>query len=217
PACHQFPSSTPKQHLCRVFQVNLATARPACPFCGVKTDEAPLDGTKSIAAKFGAALAEAEAPAPQAQQPRLLPQDAVRKEIELRVRAERKAEEIEKKVTGELSLPPAIKNELVGRESVIAALVEAEAKARSEAEAEQLAYAPSFTEAIERQEAEWRMSLAEALAVGERDTLIGERRRRAEAGTGANGNGLAIAIYAGIAVVLFIMLILIIYALICAL
>src|SRR5262249_10519295 len=142
-----------------------------------------------------------------------------RKEIELRVRAERKAEEIEKKVTGELSLPPAIKNELVGRESVFAALVEAEAKAiaEAEAEAEQRAHAPSFTEAIEHQEAEWRMGVAEALAVGERETVIGERRKRAEAGTGANGNGLAIAIYAGIAVVLFIMLILIIYALIRAL
>jgi len=217
PACHQFPSSTPKQHLCRVFQVNLATARPDCPFCGIKTDEAPLDGTKSIAAKFGAALAEAEARAREAEERRLLAEDAVRKEIELRVRAERKAEEIEKKVTGELSLPPAIRNELVGRESVFAALVEAEAKARSEAEAEQRAHAPSFTEAIERQEAEWRMGVAEARAVGERDTVIGERRRRAEAGTSANGNGLAIAIYAGIAVVLFITLILIIYALISAL
>src|SRR5262249_31656025 len=156
----------------------------ACPFCGVKTDEeGPLDGSKSIAAKFGAALAEAEARAREAEERRRLAEDAVRKEIELRVRAERKAEEIEKKVTGESSLPPAIKTELVGRESVFAALVEAEAKAiaEAEAEAEQRAHAPSFTEAIERQEAEWRMGVAEALAVGERETVIGERRKRAEA------------------------------------
>ncbi|MCI0390568.1 MAG: hypothetical protein MOB07_17625 [Acidobacteria bacterium] len=211
PACHQFPGSTPKQHLCNVFQINLATARPACPFCGFKTDEAPLDGNKSIAAKFGAALAEAEARAREAEERRRLAEDTVRKEIELRVRAERKAEEIEKKITGELSLPPAIKRELAGREDVFAALVEAEAKTR--AAADQRVYAPSFTEAIDRQEAERRISLPKARAA---DKNKG-RRRRAEAETGANGNGLAIAIYAGIAVVLFFMLILILYALIRAL
>ena len=114
-----------------------------------------------------------------------------------------------------MSLPQTINQELVGRESVFAALVEAESKAR--AQAEQRVYAPSFTEPLERQEAERRMAVAEARAVGERESVINERRRRAEAGRGANGNGLAIAIYAGIAVVLFIMLILIIYALIRAL
>jgi hypothetical protein len=211
PACHQFPGSTPKQHFCQVLQVNVATARPACPFCGFKTEEAPLDGSRSIAAKFGAALADAEARAREAEERRRLAEDAVRKEIELRVRAERKAEEIEKKVTGELSLPPAVKRELAGREDIFAALVEAEAKTR--AEAEQRVYA----EVIERQEAEWRKSLPKARAAEDRQTITKERRRRAEAETGASGNGLAIAIYAGIAVVLFIMLILILYALIRAL
>ena len=208
PACHQFPGSTPKQHLCKVFQINLATARPACPFCGFKTDEAPLDGNKSIAAKFGAALAEAEARAREAEERRRLAEDAVRKEIELRVLAERKAEEIEKKVTGELSLPPAIKRELVGREDVFATYAEAKARA----EAEQRVYA----EAIDRQEAEWRMAVPKARAE-ERQYVTEKRRRRVEAETGANGTGLAIAIYAGIAVVLFFMLILILYALIRAL
>jgi len=211
PACHQFPASTPKQHLCRVFQINLATARPACPFCGFKTDETSdetsVDGTKSVAAKFGAALAEAEARAREAEERRRLAEDAVRKEIELRVQAERKAEEIEKKVTGELSLPPGINSELAGRETFFSSLVEAEAKAR--AEAEQRVYA----EAFERQEAKWRIAAAEARAAEERQYLAEERRRRAEAQTRASGNGFAIAIYSGLAVLLFFMLIVILYAL----
>ena len=211
PACHQFPGSTPKQHFCQVFQVNLATARSACPFCGFKTDEAPVDGSKSIAAKFGAALAEAEARAREAEERRRLAEDAVRKEIELRVRAERKAEEIEKKVTGELSLGPIISRELAEREDFFATLFGAEANAR--AEVEQRAYA----EAVERQEAEWRMPAPEVRPAEDRPYMAEGRRRRVEARTAATGNGLAIAIYAGIAVVLFFMLILILYALIRAL
>jgi hypothetical protein len=215
PACHQFPGSTPKQHSCRVLQVDVATARPACPFCDFKTDEAPLDGSRSTAAKFGAALADAEARAKEAEERRRLAEDAVRKEIELRVRAERKAEEIEKKVTGELLMPSAIRRELAGREDVIAARDKAESKAR--VEAEQRVRAPSFTEAIERSQPEWRTSLAESRAAEDRRQISEGRRRRADAGTAANRNGLAIAIYAGIAVVLFLMLILILYALIRAL
>jgi hypothetical protein len=211
PACHLFPGSTPKQHFCRVLQVNLATARPACPFCGFKTEEAPFDGNKSVAAKFGAALAEAEARARDAEERRRLAEDTVRKEIELRVRAERKAEEIEKKVTGELSLPTAINREQGRVEAAFAALVEAEAKARAEAEER------VHAETIERKEAERRMAVAESRAAEEREYVIEGRRRRAAAQTGAYGNGLAIAIYAGIAVVLFLMLILIIYELIRAL
>ncbi|HKQ77409.1 MAG TPA: hypothetical protein VJ810_27165 [Blastocatellia bacterium] len=211
PACHQFPGSTPKQHFCRVLQVNVATARPSCTFCGFKTDEAPLDGNKSAADKFGAALAEAEARVRDAEERSRLAEDAVRKEIELRVRAERKAEEIEKKVTGELSLPPGIRRELAGRDDVFAAFAEAEAKVRTEAGHR------AYTEVIERREAERRIPAGEARAAGERQRLNDERRKQANAATGANGNGLAIAIYAGTAVILFIMLILILYALIRAL
>ena len=88
-----------KQHYCRVLQVNLATARPVCPFCDIKVDEAPTDGVRSMAARFGAALADAEARVREAEERRRSAEEAARKEAELRVQAERKADEIEKKVT----------------------------------------------------------------------------------------------------------------------
>jgi hypothetical protein len=182
PACQLFPDSTPKQHYCRVLQVNLATARPVCPFCDIKVDEAPTEGVRSMAARFGAALADAEARLRDAEERRRLAEDATRKEVELRVQAERKAEEIEKKATRELPLPSANELELARREAV--AKAEAESRARHEAEsrakfeAEQRAYA----EALERQETEWRKAEAEARAreAEERAYEIEERRRRAE-------------------------------------
>src|SRR5262249_2928248 len=99
PACHCFPGSTPRQHFCQTLQIKLATARTACPFCNLKTDETSADGAKSDTANLDAALAEAEARAREAEERRRLAEDAARKEIQLRVLAERKAEEIEKKVT----------------------------------------------------------------------------------------------------------------------
>jgi hypothetical protein len=175
PACQQFPDSTPKQHYCRVLQVNLATARPVCPFCDAKVDEAPTDGVRSMAARFGAALADAEARLREAEERRRLAEDAARKEIELRVQAERKAEETERKLTREFVIPSASELELARREAV----AKAEAEARAKLEAEQRAYA----EALERQEAEWRKAEAEARAreAEERAFEIEERRRRAEA------------------------------------
>src|SRR5262245_37252121 len=212
PGCHQFPGSTPKQHFCRALQVNLATARPACTFCGVKNDEAPVDGDgdRAITARLNAALAEAEARARDAEERRSLAEDAARKEVELRARAERKAAEIEKKVTGELALAPARNNELVRRESALMARIEAEAKARAAAEER------AYSEAVERQEAEWKRAEAEARAqeAEERAYAIEERRRRAPAQTGINRNAIAIAVYAGLAVTLFFTLILIIVELI---
>ncbi len=172
PACQQFPDSTPKQHYCRVLQVNLATARPVCPYCDIKVDEAPVDGVRSMAARFGAALAEAEARVREAEERRRLAEEATRKEIDLRVQAERKADEIEKKLTRELTPPAPMRElELVRRE----ALVKAEAEAKAKLEAEQRAYA----EAIERQEAEWRKADAEARAreAEERAFEFEERRR----------------------------------------
>ena len=240
PACMQFPDSTPKQHYCRVLQVNLATARPVCPFCDIKVDEAPTDGVRSMAARFGAALADAEARVREAEERRRTAEEATRKEAELRVQAERKAEEIEKKVTREFPALSANDLELARRE----AIVKAEAEAKAKLEAEQRAYA----EALERKEAEWRKAEAEARAkeAEERAFEIEERRRRAEVAarketelreiaemqarqlverfTGnltqvpsqeeAGGDKFAIALYAGIAVVLLVILFLIIYALI---
>ncbi len=202
PACHQFPGSTPKQHFCNVFQVNLATARPACPFCGIKNEEAaPVDGNKSMAAKYGAALAEAEARAREAEERRRLAEDTVRKEIELRVQAERKAEEIEKQVTGELSLPTALMRESE-IDDIFASLIETESK--SSGDAGQRVYA----DPIELYEADWKLSRD----AEEKQNANAERREPAVSET--PDNGLAIAIYAGLAVFLFLLLILIIYALI---
>jgi hypothetical protein len=178
PACHQFPGSTPKQHFCQALQVSLATARLACPFCNVKTDEAVVDGARVVTAKLDAALADAESRAREAEERRRLAEDSARKEIALRAQAERKADELEKRVTHELSQSPAIDPESVKRIAE-AAKAKAEAEARARAEAEQLAR----TAAFERQEAERRKAEAEARAreAEERARAIEERRRWAEA------------------------------------
>jgi hypothetical protein len=105
PGCHQFPGSTPVTHFCVALQCNLATARSNCPFCDMNLEEIIQEESKSVTAKLDAALAEAEARAREADERRRLAEDAARLEIQLRVQAERKAEEIEKKITGELILP----------------------------------------------------------------------------------------------------------------
>ena len=138
PGCHQFPSSTPKAHFCEMLQCNLATARSQCPFCQLTLEDLALNGTKSITAKLDAALIEAEAKAREAEERRILAEEAARKEIELRVKAERKMLEIEEKVTHQLMLSPVVVNgpQLKKREMELAqAIVAAEAKTLAEAEA----------------------------------------------------------------------------------
>jgi len=184
PACHQFPGTTPKQHFCQVLRANLATARPACPFCNIKTDEAPVDGVRTIQAKLDDALAKAEARAREAEERRRLAEETARKEIELRVQAERKAEEIEKKVTRGLSLARIADPEQARREAD-AAKAEAEARAR---EAEERA-----------RELEELHRWAEAAAMKE---------------AGARRDKVFIALYTGVAVGLCFTLALIIYTLI---
>lgn len=178
PACHQFPGSTPKQHFCQALQVNLATARPACPFCDNKSDEVVIDGGRAVTAKLDAALADAESRARESEERRRLAEEAARKEIALRVQAERKANEIEQKVTSQLSQAPAIDPEQAKRETE-AARAKAEAEARARAEAEQLARVAAF----ERQEAERKKIEAEARAreAEERTRATEERRQWAEA------------------------------------
>jgi hypothetical protein len=95
PGCHQFPSSTPKIHFCEAININLATARSDCLFCGVHLDDAVVYGVKKITAKLDAALAEAQAKARDADERRRLAEETAQKEIKLRVQAERKAQEIE--------------------------------------------------------------------------------------------------------------------------
>ncbi len=178
PACHQFPGSTPKTHFCQTLQINLATARSTCPFCNVNTDGVVVDGDRSVTAKLDAALADAQARTREAEERRRLAEEAARKEIELRVQAERKADEIEKRVTRDLTQSPAIDPELAKKEAE-AAKAKAEAEARARAEAEQRAH----TASLERQEAELRKTAAEARAreAEERAYEIEERRRQAEA------------------------------------
>jgi hypothetical protein len=241
PGCHKFPNSTPKTHFCQALQINLATARPACPFCKVKIEEVVVDGAGSVTAKLDAALADAEARARDAEERSRFAEEAARKEIELRVQAEHKAQEIEKKVTRDLAgaVDPAL-----AKQEAEAAKARAEAEARARAEAEELARFAAF----ERQEAERRKAAAEARAreAEERAHEIENRRRQAEADARreaemrviaemqareisdrlANNfllpqtegvtqrDKVAIALYAGIAVALFFALVLIIYSLI---
>jgi hypothetical protein len=95
PGCHQFPSATPKIHFCEAIDMNLATARSDCLFCGINLDDAVIYGVKKITAKLDAALAEAQAKAREADERRRLAEETAQKEIKLRVQAERKAQEIE--------------------------------------------------------------------------------------------------------------------------
>jgi hypothetical protein len=95
PGCHQFPSATPKIHYCEAIDINLATARSDCFFCGINLDDAVVYGVKKITAKLDAALAEAQAKAREADERRRLAEETAQKEIRLRVQAERKAQEIE--------------------------------------------------------------------------------------------------------------------------
>jgi hypothetical protein len=95
PGCHLFPSSTPKIHFCQALNINLATARSGCLFCGVSLDDAVVYGVKKITAKLDAQLAAAEAKAREADERRRLAEETAQKEIKLRVQAERKAQEIE--------------------------------------------------------------------------------------------------------------------------
>lgn len=147
--CHQFPGATPKMHFCQALHTSLATARAVCTFCRAPVEHAGhagANGAKSatnleqalVAVREEQALAEARTRAREAEERIRLAEATARKEIELRVQAERKAEEIERKVSRELSLPPAaqINPDWSRREAEIArARAEAEMQARLEAEA----------------------------------------------------------------------------------
>jgi hypothetical protein len=113
PGCHQFPSATPKIHFCQAIDINLATARSNCFFCGINLDDAVVYGVKKITAKLDAALAEAQAKAREADERRRLAEETAQKEIKLRVQAERKAQEIEL-VALELMVPQVEKLNHVG-------------------------------------------------------------------------------------------------------
>jgi hypothetical protein len=157
PGCHQFPSSTPKIHFCEVLRCNLATARPSCPFCDHLPEGVFGEVATTTTLRLDTALAEAEARAREAEERRRLAEEAARKEIELRVEAERKAHEIEKKVTRELvhpqsSIPyPGLAN---NAGELVQAKIDAEARARKAEELRMQAEAAVIKEAEKRTVAE---------------------------------------------------------------
>ncbi len=111
PGCHQFPGATPKIHFCNILRCNLATSLPNCPFCQIVLDAVvPQNetGNKEITARFDRAISEAETRAREAEERRRLAEDAARKEIALRVKAEQRAHEIERKITNELVYPRSV-------------------------------------------------------------------------------------------------------------
>ena len=138
PGCHQFPRTTPRSHFCEVIKGFLATARERCPFCRIElAGMAQIEETKAVTAKLDAALAEARVRTQEAESRSRLAEETVRKEIELRVQAERKAEEIEKKATRDLSPPAApLADGDLPRKEIEAARIKAENEARARAEAE---------------------------------------------------------------------------------
>lgn len=171
--CHQFPHANPKKHFCQTTQCEISTARAECSFCGISAETNSLPPSQIVTASLDAALAEAEAKAVEAEERRRLAEEAVRNEVKLRLQAEHKVDEIEKRATRELNQAKAsnFESEMARREAEAAkALAEAEAKAR--AEAERLAQAAE----LQRQEAERRKAEAEARA-----REVEERHRQAEA------------------------------------
>lgn len=178
--CHQFPHSTPKKHFCQMLQCEVATGRATCSFCGIATDTIGEATATAPNARLDAALAAAQAKTREAEEQRLLAEEAARKEIQLRVQAEHKAQEIEKRATRELNQAQAsnFESEQARREAELAR-AQADAEIRARAEAERLARVAE----LERQEAERRKAEAEVKA-REAETLareVEERRRQAEA------------------------------------
>jgi hypothetical protein len=223
PGCHQFPGSTPKQHFCEALNCSLATARASCPFCGISVDQftghgaSSGNGARSIGHGIDPALVEAQIKARDAEERTRLAEATARKEIELRVQAERKAEEIERKITRELVMPQgaALEPDWSRREAEAArARAETETLARREAEAKAL-------------EAEQLRQQAETAAHREAEMRAAAEQRAHEITEAFTGNLVAhanqpvsrkdkvtIALYSALAGVLFVLLLLLIVTMI---
>jgi hypothetical protein len=206
-------------HFCESLKIDISTARTECPFCGIQIAQAAerpaQNGIKSSVPistqpkeESQLALAEAEAKAREAEERFLLAEATARKEIALRVEAERRVEEIERKVTRELITPQnaAMEPDLARRETELArAKAEAEAKARREAEerAREVEERLLQAEAAARTEAEMRAA-AEMKAREMADNLSNARGSKPT----PRKDKVMIALYASLAGVLFILLIL---------
>jgi hypothetical protein len=197
PGCHHFPNSTPRTHYCEALKCTLSTARTVCPFCKLPTERpAAVNGAKPIVPEFGLVIEQAEAKAREAEERTRLAEATAQKEIQLRVQAERKAEEIERKVTRDL-FQPSEADRLRARE-------EAEALAR-EAEERRLQQAESaaLLEAEMRARAEQRArEMAETYSATPPPAATPRR------------DGVTIALYAALAGVLFFLLLFLIFTMI---
>ncbi|MFN0085707.1 MAG: cell envelope integrity protein TolA [Blastocatellia bacterium] len=203
PGCHHFPSGTPRTHFCEVLKCGVSTARAACIFCGAPAERQAVNGAKPAAPEHGAVLEQAQILAREAEERIRLAEATAQKEIQLRVQAERKAEEIERKATRELFDP---------REAEVARTrADAEARGREAAEARAL-------------ESEERLLLAESAALHEAEMrALAEQRARELAATYSaepppasipRRDRVTIALYAALAGVLFFLLLLLIITMI---
>ncbi len=202
PGCHQFPSATPKTHFCAALQCNLATARVNCPFCNVNLESVVTHGVNSFTFGLDAALAEAEARAREAEERRFLAEEAARKEIELRVQAERTVQEIEKKVA----------REIVQSQAAIAA----PEFLRFETE---LAQAKAVAENKAHEEEELRLQAEAAARIEAERRVMAEQKARdivemytgnTSSGAAATKDKVSIALLAAIATFLFLALVMLI-------
>ncbi|MGH9841971.1 MAG: hypothetical protein ACREEM_24710 [Blastocatellia bacterium] len=213
--CHHFPGATPKNHFCETLQCNLSSARQDCPFCGLSISYAMRNGSKlgvapvipSIA-ESDVLLAEAKAHAREAEERIRLAEATARKEIELRVRAERRVEEVERKITRDLVMPQTatLEPDWARREAEIArANAEAEIQARREAEArvQEAEELRKQAESAVRREAEMRQ-MAEQKARELAENYSSAPRK----------DKITIALYASLAGVLSILLLLLIVTMI---
>ena len=215
--CHHFPGATPKTHFCGVLKCNLSSALQDCPFCHLSIPQPSQNGARPVpapVAESDAQLAEAKAWAREAEERIRLAEATARKEIELRVRAERRVEEIERKITGDLVMPQTatIEPDWARREAEIAranAEVEVRARQQAEARAREAEQLRKQAELAARREAEMRQmaeqkarELAEIYSLGQSGPSIPRKDK------------ITIALYASLAGVLFILLLLLIVTMI---
>ncbi len=217
PGCHRFPGATPRMHFCEKLKIDISTARAECPFCGIDTAQPAqhLSAEPALAIpvrqkeESRLAIAEAEAKAREAEERIHLAEATARKEIALRVEAERRADEFEKKVTADLHpMPALLEPDWSQREAELArAKAEEAAKARFEAEerAREIEKRLRMAEDAARAEAEKRAA-AESKAQEMADTL----QAVPEALPPPKKSMITIALYASLAGVLFILLIILV-------
>ena len=193
PGCHHFPSSTPRTHFCEALRCNVSTARATCSFCGKAPERHAANGSKPALPEPTVALEQAQALAKEAEERIRLAEATAQKEIQLRVQAERKAEEIVRKVTRDFVSPQ--------EEEMARARADAEERARDAEERRLQAERAALREAEMRAQAEQR---AREMAATYSPPAPAAPRR----------DGVTIALYAALAGVLFFLLCFLVFTMI---